>query len=221
MIEYKEFRNHMIHDNIDDFMQYCGDNIEVIDYMPIGRKYAIIDMFGAGFTYVIESMLNEHSYSFSDVLMEYEMKKMFDVFFKYTNIQFDIEYENSMEYDLIHQSYFYTYVMQFCSGDYEQLCKELDTVIGINDFSIINTFNNKLNIPTVDDMNRMQDIINSLDTEKLVQIAEITKMNNPLVNSVANIIKQEANKNTVEKLKEERKFEVVDGGKETIRDSET
>lgn len=221
MIEYKEFRNHMVHDNIDDFMQYCGDNIEVIDYMPIGKKYGLIDIFAMGFTYTIEDMLNDHVSTFADILMEYELRKLFNIFFAYTNIEFDYEYRNSMEYDLIHQSYFYTYVMQFCHDDYVSFCNELDVVVGIKDMSIINTFNKKLNVTTVEDVKEMEKIINSLDVEKLKAVSDIIQMNDPLTKQVGDIIRKDAQNNTVDKLKEQRKFEVVDGGKKTIRDSET
>lgn len=223
MIDYKEFRNHMVHDSLDDFMQYCGENVEVIDYMPVGRKYGLIDVFSMGFTYTLEDMLNDHVSTFADILMEYELRKLFNIFFAYTNIEFDYEYRNNMEYDLIHQSYFYTYVMQFCSGDYAELCDELDVVVGIKDMSILNTFNKKLNVTTLEDVKEMEKIINSLDVEKLKAVSDIVKMNDPLTKQVSDIIRVDAKNNTVNKLKEQRKFEVVDGGKKekTIRDSET
>lgn len=222
MVEYTEFRHHMIHDDTDTFLQYVADNVEVYSYITMGRKYAIIDIFNAGFSFTIEQMLSVKDFNFSDVLMEYEMKKMFDIFFQYTDLHFDYKYYNCMEYDLIIQSGFYDFVNQFAYADYKKLCKDLDTVTGIRDISIINTFNHTLgNMPSVEDMQKMRKEIENLDTEKLNQINNILAMNDPTTKAVADAIKESAAKEARDKLTEQKGFEVIDGGKETVRDSET
>ena len=222
MIEYAEFRHHMIHDDTDTFLQYVADNVEIYSYITMGRKYAIIDIFNAGFSFTIEQMLTVKDFNFSDVLMEYEMKKMFDIFLQYTDIHFDYKYYNCMEYDLIMQSGFYDFVNNYAHDDYEKLCKDLDTVTGIRDISIINTFNGALgNMPTIEQMQEMRDIVESLDTEKLNQISNIVAMNDPTTKAVADAIRQSAAEDAKKKLLEQKDFEVIDGGKETVRDSET
>lgn len=222
MIKYEDFRHHMIHDDTETFLQYVADNVEIYSYITMGRKYAIIDIFNAGFAYTIEQMLSVKDFSLSEVLMEYEMKKLFDIFFQYTNLHFDYKYYNCMEYDLIMQSGFYDFVNSYAQTDYEKLCKDLDTVTGIRDISIINTFNGALgNMPTIEQMQEMRDIVESLDTEKLNQISNIVAMNDPTTKAVADAIRQSAAEDAKKKLLEQKDFEVIDGGKETVRDSET
>lgn len=216
MIKYEDFRNHMIHDTEEDFINYMNDCVEVISYMPIGRKYGLIDVFSTGFTYTLHDMLGDGVSSFSDMLMEYEMRKMFNIIFEYTNIEFDYKYRNNMEYDLLCQSGFYDYFMAFAAADYHRLCTELDTVVGIRDMSIIKTFNDKLNIPTPESIQKMKETVESLDIEKLKDVRKIYEMNNPLVSLITDIIKSgsASDANT-------KNFEVIDGGEKTIRDSET
>lgn len=222
MIEYADFRHHMIHDDTDTFLQYVADNVEIYSYITMGRKYAIIDIFNAGFSFTIEQMLTVKDFNFSDVLMEYEMKKMFDIFFQYTDVHFDYKYYNCMEYDLIMQSGFYDFVNNYAHDDYEKLCKDLDTVTGIRDISIINTFNGMVgNIPTVEKLQEMRDIIESLDTERLSKINDIIAMNDPATKAVVDAIKESSAKEARDKLTKQKGFKVIDGGEETILDSKT
>lgn len=200
MIAYKDFREHMLHDSPTDFIEYLKKNIQVQNYIPLGKKTAYIDIFARNFTLVLENLLNDGMSTMADVLMEYELRKVCDIMFRYTNIDFDILYQNNMEYDLIMQSGLYTYVISIAGKDYNVLCDYLDTAVGIRDLSIVSQMNATIKFPDFDKVNETIDKLKYLDDDKLNKLYHIIDMNDPLTKEVANVVKftaiREASKST-------------------------
>ena len=189
MIAYKDFREHMLHDSPTDFSEYLKKNIQVQSYIPLGKKTAYIDIFARNFTLVLENLLNDGMSTMADVLMEYELRKVCDIMFRYTNIDFDILYQNNMEYDLIMQSGLYTYVISIAGKDYNILCDYLDTAVGIRDLSIISQMNATIKFPDFEKVNETIDKLKYLDDDKLDKLYHIIDMNDPLTKEVANVVK--------------------------------
>ena len=189
MIAYKDFREHMLHDSPIDFGEYLKENIQVQNYIPLGKKTAYIDIFARNFTLVLENLLNDGISTMADVLMEYELRKVCDIMFRYTNIDFDILYQNNMEYDLIMQSGLYTYVISIAGKDYNVLCDYLDTAVGIRDLSIISQMNATIKFPDFEKVNETIDKLKYLDDNKLNKLYHIIDMNDPLTKEVANVVK--------------------------------
>lgn len=200
MIAYKDFREHMLHDSPTEFGEYLKKNIQVQNYIPLGKKTAYIDIFARNFTLVLENLLNDGISTMADVLMEYELRKVCDIMFRYTNIDFDILYQNNMEYDLIMQSGLYTYVISIAGKDYNVLCDYLDTAVGIRDLSIISQMNATIKFPDFEKVNETIDKLKYLDDNKLNKLYHIIDMNDPLTKEVANVVKftaiREASKST-------------------------
>lgn len=200
MIAYKDFREHMLHDSPIEFSEYLKRNVEVQSYIPLGKKTAYIDIFSRNFSLVLENLLNDGVSTMADVLMEYELRKVCDIMFRYTNIDFDILYQNNMEYDLIMQSGLYTYVIGIAGKDYNVLCDYLDTAVGIRDLSIISQMNTTIKFPDFDKVNETIDKLKYLDDDKLNKLYHIIDMNDPLTKEVANVVKftaiREASKST-------------------------
>lgn len=194
-IEYKELRNHMINDTIEDFVEFLNGNVNVESYIPIGRKTAIMDIFSRNFSIVIENILNDKFATLSELYMEYEMRKIFDILLKYIDVEFDMTYQNNMEYDLIMQSGLYDYIINVSYADYHKFCEYLDYVVGIRDISILDLFNKKLNTPTVDDVEKMVSKIENIDKNKIDKLMKIVEMNDPLTTAVRDIIKSSAGNN--------------------------
>ena len=182
------------------FSGYLKKNIQVQNYIPLGKKTAYIDIFARNFTLVLENLLNDGMSTMADVLMEYELRKVCDIMFRYTNIDFDILYQNNMEYDLIMQSGLYTYVISIAGKDYNVLCDYLDTAVGIRDLSIVSQMNATIKFPDFDKVNETIDKLKYLDDDKLNKLYHIIDMNDPLTKEVANVVKftaiREASKST-------------------------
>ena len=200
MIAYKDFREHMLHDSPTEFGEYLKKNIQVQNYIPLGKKTAYIDIFARNFTLVLENLLSDGISTMSDVLMEYELRKVCDIMFRYTNIDFDILYQNNMEYDLIMQSGLYTYVISIAGKDYNVLCDYLDVAVGIRDLSIISQMNATIKFPDFEKVSETIDKLKYLDDDKLDKLYHIIDMNDPLTKEVANVVKftaiREASKST-------------------------
>lgn len=213
MIKYKELREHLLHDSTDELSAYINDNLIVQTYLPIGKKYAMLDIFADSFSYTISDLMEDDASSLSDLLMEYEMKKMFDILFRYTNTEFDYAYYNSMEYDLIMQTGLYDYILAYCKNDYDKICLDLDVVTGIRDISILDLFNKKLNIPSVEDIKQMKNIVDDLDDEKINKLVKIADMNSPLNSAIADVIKADTYSDVIKQAKEYNLKVVKDNGK--------
>ena len=200
MIAYKDFREHMLHDSPTEFGEYLKKNIQVQNYIPLGKKTAYIDIFARNFALVLENLLSDGISTMADVLMEYELRKVCDIMFRYTNIDFDILYQNNMEYDLIMQSGLYTYVISIAGKDYNVLCDYLDVAVGIRDLSIISQMNATIKFPDFEKVNETIDKLKYLDDDKLNKLYHIIDMNDPLTKEVANVVKftaiREASKST-------------------------
>lgn len=192
MIKYEEFREHMLNDKPKDFGKYISENVIVENYIPLGKKAAYVDIFAKNFSFVIENMISDGYSTIADILLEYELRKVCDIMFRYTNIDFDIKYQNNMEYDLIMQSGFYFYVMTIAREDYKMLCEYLDIAVGIKDMSIMEQFNKYINIPSTADIDAMVEKINNIDNDKLNKLSHIIDMNDPLTKSVTDVIKASA-----------------------------
>lgn len=192
MIKYEEFREHMLNDKPKDFGKYISENIIVESYIPLGKKAAYVDIFAKNFSFVIENMISDGYSTIADILLEYELRKVCDIMFRYTNIDFDIKYQNNMEYDLIMQSGFYFYVMTIAREDYKMLCEYLDIAVGVKDMSIMEQFNRHINIPSTTDIDAMVEKINNIDNDKLNKLLHIIDMNDPLTKSVTDVIKASA-----------------------------
>lgn len=205
-MEYITLREHMIHDMPNDFNDFLQENIKITKYLPIGRKYAIIDIFSTSFSYTISDMLQDKFSTFSDILMKYEMDKMFDILFRYIDIDFDVRYKNSEEYDLIMQSGLYDYILQYCGKDYNRICSELDVAVGIKDMSIIQLFNEKLSMVNIADTERMIEAIEGIDKNKIDKLLKIAEMNDPLTKDVVDAIRTESYKVAIKKAIDESKY---------------
>lgn len=213
MIKYKELREHLLHDSADELSAYINDNLIVQTYLPIGKKYAMLDIFASSFSYTISDLIEDDASSLSDLLMEYEMKKVFDILFRYINTEFDYTYYNSMEYDLIMQTGLYDYILAYCKNDYDKICLDLDVVTGIRDISILDLFNKKLNIPSVEDIKQMKNIVDDLDDEKINKLVKIADMNSPLNSAIADVIKADTYSDVIKQAKEYNLKVVKDNGK--------
>lgn len=209
MSKYEDLRQHMINDSTKDFVQYLSDNITVTPYIPIGRKTAIADIFSKNFAFVLSNMLNDNFSTLSEIFMEYEIRKVFNVLFRYIDIEFDYKYHNSMEYDLIMQSGLYYYILHDAGDDYNKFCELLDGVTGIRDMSIVDLFNKKLNNITPSDIDEMIHKVENIDQTKIDKLMKIAEMNSPLTSQIADIIREDARNNTNKVIKSNNKNNVV------------
>lgn len=185
---YKELREHMLYDpNPQDFYESA---LTVQRYMPIGKKYATIDIFTREFKYTLEDMLSDGYSSIADMMMEYEMKCVFDILFKYVNeVDFDYGFMNSLEYDLIQESGFYAFVIDKSCYDYAVLKEQLDQVVGIRDLSVLGLLNTKLQQYGSIDFEKVQKDIDSIDLSKLKDVETLLRMHDPLTATVADAVK--------------------------------
>lgn len=199
---YKELREHMLYDpNPRDFYESA---LTVQRYMPIGKKYATIDIFTREFKYTLEDMLSDGYSSVADIMMEYEMKCVFDILFKYVNeVDFDYGFMNSLEYDLIQESGFYAFVVDKSCYDYAVLKEQLDQVVGVRDLSVLGLLNTKLEQYGTIDFEKVQKDIDAIDLSKLKDVETLLRMHDPLTATVADAVKAASRQTLKAEMKED------------------
>ena len=171
--------------------QWLKDNIKIKKYLSLVEKYAIIDVFADKF---IDAIKNTDDINNNAIYIMYDINCMFDLLFKYVDIVVLSKYRTIENYDLIIKSGFYDYILKGCKNDYEELLSKCDRVTGINELSLFRSFEPIINNqPTVEDYERIRDIINNeIDKDKLQILQAVEAYNNPTMNKIVEGISTEA-----------------------------
>ena len=166
----------------EDFYQWLDENIEVETYIPITKKYALINVFSNRFNTEIYSDDGEISEIFNLI---YDLESMFVFLFGYTDVFVRPKDRTVDNYDLIIKSGFFDYIMGFCKNDYLDLQKKCDRVCSIDNLILLNGLVKSLSQPSVEDMEKIKDIINNeIDKDKLDVLKAIEEYNNPFLKKV-------------------------------------
>lgn len=162
-------------------LKWCQENIIVKKYIPVKEKYEIISIIKDRF---VEEYINKDEtfvkINFDNIYLQYEIVTRLRILFYYTNITLPTTYINSTIYDIITNSSFYNYIMEFCKIDYERFINSCDNVININMLNIIYSINSVIE-SNIEDFSKAVDSLNNLDNEKLIALADINKLNNPFI----------------------------------------
>lgn len=175
----------------EDFYQWLDENIEVETYIPITKKYALINVFSNRFNTEIYSDDGEISEIFNLI---YDLESMFVFLFGYTDVFVRPKDRTVDNYDLIIKSGFFDYIMSFCKNDYLDLQKKCDRVCSIDNLILLNGLIKSLSQPSVEDMEKIKNIINNeIDKDKLDVLKAIEEYNNPFLKKVIDSVsKKEA-----------------------------
>lgn len=180
----------------EDFYQWLDENIEVETYIPITKKYALINVFSNRFNTEIYSDDGEISEIFNLI---YDLESMFVFLFGYTDVFVRPKDRTVDNYDLIIKSGFFDYIMSFCKNDYLDLQKKCDRVCSIDNLILLNGLIKSLSQPSVEDMEKIKNIINNeIDKDKLDVLKAIEEYNNPFLKKVIDSVSK---KEIVENMK--------------------
>lgn len=205
-ISYEDFRLHMIQDSMQDFKRYLDENIIINPYVGIGRKCALMDIFSTSFATVVQDLMTDGYSTLADIYTQYEMRKVFYIMFEYlSNVDFDNKYLNTIEYDCVITSGLFDYIMYDADNDYRRFCTDLDSVVGIRDFSILEMINKKLSINSLDDTEQMISLLENIDEKTIDKLSSIIEMNDPTTKKISEAVKASAYKEAGKKLEEEVK----------------
>ena len=169
----------------EDFYSWLDENIKVKSYLSIATKYAIISMFSDRLNQDISYYL-EKKEATGYIYMMYDINIMFELLFKYIEIIVLSKNRTIENYDLVMQSGLYDYIVDKCGNDYKNLVEKCDRASNIETMGIIRELSNIfVNPPSVEDMEKIKDIINNdIDKEKLQVLKAVEEYNNPTLKKI-------------------------------------
>ena len=174
-----------------DFYEWLDSNIEIKKYIPVTKKYAIASISSRKVFSKMEGL--DISTDLDFIFLQYELEKLFTVITSYTGLKIDSKSHSPENYDLIYESGFYEYLSDNTGKDlntFEDVC---DRVSGVNTLSIMQQFVTFIGKqPSVEDMEKIKDIINNdIDKDKLQILQTVQEYNNPMMKSVIDSVKKE------------------------------
>ena len=174
-----------------DFYDWLNENLEVSEYISLSKKYDYMKAFSIAFQYdILDDALNKEDIDVEYIYINYDMYELFRLLLKYTNINI-IYQENTLEnYDLIHISGLYSYIINICQNDFNDLKEKSERVLGINNLSIIkqltDIFDNRESITEFKDATmKLEKVLKSKKvSENMRLLKEIELFNNPLLGEI-------------------------------------
>lgn len=175
----------------DDLYEWLNENIKISSYLPLIKKYALIRVFSDKFKDSMQDNIENEDDDF--IYLMYDINQLFTLLFAYTDMILLSKYKTLDNYDLIMKSGFFDYMMQFCETDYRELISKCDRLTGIDNLYIMKQFIQSIgNQPSVEDVEKIRDIINNeVDKEKLEIIKAVQEYNNPMLKKIIGNISKE------------------------------
>lgn len=183
----------------EDYNIFLNKNIIVDSYIPIAKKYAMINSFCSEINKVIFDIGESNSTEIELYYLNYDINIVFSLLFGYTNIIISGDERNIENYDLIITSGFFDYVYEKCGKDYDDIVKKCNRLNGIDNLWVLSKLDEIFcNNANVKNMEKIKDIINNeIDKDKLKFINSISEINNPKMKDFLNNLE----KSTVEEVK--------------------
>lgn len=175
------------------------NSIIVKSYMPMQEKVvALVRMLMDN-----EREIDVESSFFTAGL---ELACCFDGLLAYTNIdpEVDISIKNYENYDIIYQSGLADYILQYCEKDYERLVKMMERTLSFENLrEMINSLSSMDSGMLREVVNALKGVKKDLDSETIKNIADIMRLDDPLLTQIKETIVDSALQDLEQKEKEE------------------
>lgn len=176
-----------------DFYAWLDENILPKAYIPIKIKYSIISNISEKVMADI-SFISEENRDIKEFYMNYDINSTIIILLSYTDIEYKKNNLTSENYDLMHNSGFYNYMMRFCKRDYIEFKNKCDLANGIESIRVWYDLNkNLMNLPSAKDfdksLNKVKKMFNDPDfDDTLNNLLKIEMMNNPRTGRVVDTL---------------------------------
>lgn len=164
----------------EDVEAWLNDVLEVRDYMSVTEKYAVINIFRQNFE--VDFLTFDNGYKTLEkefISMQFTIRLFFDLMLRYTNIFVLDKYKTDTNYDLVVSTGFYDMLFNLCKDDYlllETYCKEAIDLSNNSLYKLLESL--VMSAPTVEDAEKVKDMLNDIDKDKLEILEAVQKYNN-------------------------------------------
>ena len=180
--------------NSSNFSKYLSENIKIESYVGISKKKDILNRFVIEFgtEYIDTLMESVTEVELVELYHQYEIKKLFNILFSYTNIEYSKEDITDENYDLIKMSKLYDYIHMYCIEDHALFSNMLDRASGIDSvyiaFQLNKILSTNINVQDFDvAIDKLSETLTREDvSSNLKFLNEIESLNNPFLKEVLN-----------------------------------
>ena len=180
--------------NSSNFSKYLSENIKIESYVGISKKKDILNRFVIEFgtEYIDTLMESVTEVELVELYHQYEIKKLFNILFSYTNIEYNKEDITDENYDLIKMSKLYDYIHMYCIEDYALFSNMLDRASGIDSvciaFQLNKILSTNINVQDFDvAIDKLSETLTREDiSSNLKFLNEIESLNSPFLKEVLN-----------------------------------
>lgn len=152
-------------------------------HLPIAQREAVI------LKTLIDVRSIDSELNLGQIANAFEISLTFNAILAYTNIDPDINviYKDDIFYDVLWESGFIDYILNFCRSDYERVEKQIYQAVSYNNMVQLMENIDALNLDKMDDLTKkIKDYTLDMDPDMIKNLAEIAKMNDPLLNDLKN-----------------------------------
>ena len=180
--------------NSSNFSKYLSENIKIESYVGISKKKDILNRFVIEFgtEYIDALMESVTEVELVELYHQYEIKKLFNILFSYTNIEYSKEDMTDENYDLIKMSKLYDYIHMYCIEDYALFSNMLNRASGIDSvyiaFQLNKILSTNINVQDFDvAIDKLSETLTREDvSSNLKFLNEIESLNSPFLKEVLN-----------------------------------
>ena len=124
-----------------------------------------------------------------------EIASLFDGLISYTNLEqnLTIDDKNYENYDLLYQSGFADYILQFCQRDYDRLVHMIERTMSFENLNELTSSMREMNVGALEGLtNELRNCKKDLDPEVLRNMADILRYNDPNLGRLKEVLETDA-----------------------------
>ena len=199
--KYAQYKNGLI--TFDEFDSWVYENIEINQYIPIITKYTMLHDINQNFTKDCTEVIKSDSNNIEILFVMYDITTMFDILFKYTNIEVSSDQRSTKNYDYMVSSGLFDYLRNKVGADYDRFVAMFEKASGINELNISKVVEATLaGSVTPDDIKELESLFKGMTPKKMKIIEGFQEFNNPGMKALYENMKSAAMKEADEKMRE-------------------
>ena len=163
-------------------------NLVIKSYMPIQEKVIAI-------VRIVLDSDKDYDMPATFFMAGVEIASLFDGLISYTNLEqnLTIDDKNYENYDLLYQSGFADYILQFCQRDYDRLVHMIERTMSFENLNELTSSMREINVGALEGLtNELRNCKKDLDPEVLRNMADILRYNDPNLGRLKEVLETDA-----------------------------
>lgn len=163
-------------------------NLVIKSYMPMQEKVIAI-------VRIVLDSDKDYDMPATFFMAGVEIASLFDGLISYTNLEqnLTIDDKNYENYDLLYQSGFADYILQFCQRDYDRLVHMIERTMSFENLNELTSSMREMNVGALEGLtNELRNCKKDLDPEVLRNMADILRYNDPNLGRLKEVLETDA-----------------------------